>query len=157
PNRTRAPCSSSCSDSGKYLASGEQTALVELYLRRIATAHGMRGSRVVAFPTALFITVHDGGGERVTLAEAPRQTLRPDQSADVYTLGEAAQRAEVMPQEGLRRLTELLREQPRFGRPAEVVGHTILSVGVALILMPALRNIAAAALLGAIVGALKTF
>jgi uncharacterized membrane protein YjjP (DUF1212 family) len=140
-----------------YLACGEQTALVELYLRRIATAHGMRRSRVVAFPTALFLTVHDGGGERVTLAEAPTQTLRLDQVADVYTLGEAAQRAEVTPQDGLKRLTELLRKPPRFGRAVEVVGHSILSVGVALILMPALRNLTAAALLGAIVGALKTF
>jgi uncharacterized membrane protein YjjP (DUF1212 family) len=140
-----------------YLACGEQTALVELYLRRIAAAHGMRRSRVVAFPTALFLTVHDGAGERVTLAEAPTQTLRLDQVADVYTLGEAAQRAEVTPQEGLKRLTELLRKPPRFGRAVEVVGHTVLSVGIALILMPALRNLVAAALLGAIVGAVKTF
>jgi uncharacterized membrane protein YjjP (DUF1212 family) len=138
-----------------YLASGEQTALVELYLRRIAAARGMRRSRVVAFPTALFITVHDGGGERVTLAEAPTQTLRLDQIADVYTLGEEAQRAEVLPQEGLRRLTELLRKGPRFGRPVEVAGHAVLSVGVALILMPALRNLIAAAVLGTAVGALK--
>jgi uncharacterized membrane protein YjjP (DUF1212 family) len=66
-----------------YLASGEQTALVELYLRRIASAYGMRRSRVVAFSTALFITVHDGNDERVTLAEAPTQGLRLDQIADV--------------------------------------------------------------------------
>src|SRR5262249_5083943 len=34
---------------------------------------------------------------------------------------------------------------------------TILSIGVALVLMPALRNLTAAAVLGAIVGALKVF
>ena len=48
-----------------YLASGEQTPQVELTLRRIATAYGMRNARVVAFPTALFITVHDGKSARV--------------------------------------------------------------------------------------------
>jgi uncharacterized membrane protein YjjB (DUF3815 family) len=37
------------------------------------------------------------------------------------------------------------------------VGHTILTIGVALVLMPALRNLAAAAVLGPIVGALKVF
>ena len=98
-----------------YLASGEQTALVELYLRRIASAYGMRRSRVVAFSTALFITVHDGSEERVTLAEAPTEDLRLDQIADVYTLGEAAQRGEVTPREGLERLTRLQRKPPRFG------------------------------------------
>jgi hypothetical protein len=60
-----------------YLACGEQTALVELYLRRIASAHGMRQARVVAFSTALFITVQDHNEERVTLAESPTQVLRP--------------------------------------------------------------------------------
>jgi len=54
-----------------YIASGEQTALVELYLRRVATVYGMRQARVVAFPTAIFISVHDGAEERVTLAPAP--------------------------------------------------------------------------------------
>ena len=37
-----------------YLACGEQTAKVELLLRRTATAYGMKKARVVAFPTAVF-------------------------------------------------------------------------------------------------------
>src|SRR5262249_49989797 len=123
-----------------YLASGEQTALVELYLRRIASASGMQRSRVVALSTARFITVQDGSQERVTLAEAPTQVLRLDQIADVYTLGEAAQRGEVTPREGMERLTELLHKPPRFGPVAVVLGHAILSVGLTLVLMPALRN-----------------
>jgi uncharacterized membrane protein YjjP (DUF1212 family) len=140
-----------------YLASGEQTALVKLYLSRIATANGMRRSRVVAFSTALFIAIDDGSGERVTLADSLTRPLRLDQIADVYTLGEEAQRGAVTPAGGLDRLNGLLSKAPRFGPVGVVVGHTILSVGVALVLMPALRNLAAAALLGAIVGALKVF
>ena len=71
-----------------YLACGEQTAKVELILRRAASAYGMSRSRVVAFPTAVFISLHDGTRERVTLAEGPTQTLRLDQIADVYRLGD---------------------------------------------------------------------
>ena len=63
-----------------YLACGEQTAQVELLLRRIATGYGMRRSRVVTFPTAVFITLHDGVEERVTLAEGPAQSLRLDRT-----------------------------------------------------------------------------
>jgi uncharacterized membrane protein YjjP (DUF1212 family) len=140
-----------------YLASGEQTSLVELYLRRIASAYGIRRSRAVVFSTALFLTLHDGSEERVTLTEAPAQVLRLDQIADVYLLGEAAQRAELTPREGLDQLNQLLRKPPRFGPVLVVVGHTILTIGVALVLMPALRNLASAAILGALVGALKVF
>jgi uncharacterized membrane protein YjjP (DUF1212 family) len=140
-----------------YLACGEQTALVELYLRRIASVHGMRQTRVVALSTALFITVHDRNEECVTLAGAPTQVLRLDQIADVYTLGDEAQRREVTPRQGMERLTELLRKAPRFGPLAVIVGHAILSIGLALVLMPALRNLAAAAVLGALVGMLKVF
>ena len=138
-----------------YLACGEQTAKVELILRRTASAYGMRKSRVVAFPTAVFISIHDATGERVTLAQCEPQTLRLDQIADVYALGEAAQKAEVAPGEGLQRLSAILAQKARFGAAGVVVGHTILTVGLAIVLMPTAPNLAAAAGLGFIVGALK--
>jgi len=37
-----------------FLACGEQTAKVELILRRMASTYGARRSRVVTFPTAIF-------------------------------------------------------------------------------------------------------
>ena len=102
-----------------YLASGEQTAKIELTLRRIATAYGVRRSRVVVFPTAVFITLHDAAGERVTVAEGPTQTFRLDQIGDVYKLGETAQRGEIAPQDGLKRLNEILAHHT--GQPLERV------------------------------------
>jgi uncharacterized membrane protein YjjP (DUF1212 family) len=140
-----------------YLACGEQTAKVELLLRRMASAYGMRKSRVVAFPTAVFISLHDETGERVTLAECEPQTLRLDQMASVYKLGEAAQGAQLAPGEGLQQLAEILRQKARFGRVGVVAGHTILTVGLALVLMPTPINLAAAAALGFMVGLIKLF
>lgn len=130
-----------------YLASGEQTAQVELVLRRIASAYGMRQSRVVVFPTAVLISLHDANGERVTVAEGPTQTLRLDQIADTYELGDAAQRGDVTPHEGLERLRIILRKSARFGVAGVVGGHTILSVGLAMVLRPSLENLAATAVL----------
>jgi len=140
-----------------YLACGEQTAKVELLLRRTASAYGMRKSRVVAFPTAVFISLHDNAGERVTLAECEPQSLRLDQIADIYALGQAAQAGKVEPGEGLARLAAIRRQKPRFGWVGLVVGHVILTVGLALVLMPTRTNLAAAAVLGLIVGLLKLF
>lgn len=140
-----------------FLACGEQTAKVELLLRRTASAYGIRRSRVVAFPTAVFISLHDEAGERVTLAECEPQTMRLDQMADIFALGEAAQAGTVPPPEGLERLSAILKQKARFGRRGIILGHTILTVGVAMVLMPTLSNVAAAAGLGLIVGAVKLF
>src|SRR5262245_43628441 len=138
-----------------YLACGEQTAELERIVRDVALAYGMRGARVVTFPTAVFISLDDGEGERVTLSEGPAQALRLDQIAEVYVLGDAAQRGEVTPREGLERLAAILRTPARFGPVGSVVGHTILTVGLAMVLRPSLDNLVAAAALGAVIGVLK--
>src|SRR5262245_28983578 len=117
-----------------YLACGEQTAQIELLLRRVATAYGIRRSRVVVFPTAVFISVMDGEQERVTLSEGATQALRLDQISDVYALGLRAQRGEVQPNDGLQQLNEILKKTPRFGAIGVVVGHTILTVGLTMVL-----------------------
>jgi uncharacterized membrane protein YjjP (DUF1212 family)/uncharacterized membrane protein YjjB (DUF3815 family) len=146
-----------------YLASGEQMALVETYLRRIASTAGIGEAHIVAFPTAIFIALNDGNGERVTLAEGPTETLRLDQIADVYELGAAAQNGSVTPHEGLQQLDKILARAARFGPIASVLGHTILTVGLAMSLkstpvsLATWVNLCAAAVLGTIVGALKAF
>lgn len=138
-----------------YLACGEQTAKVEDLLRVTAAAYGMRKTRVVAFPTAVFISLHDSNGERVTLAESPPQMLRLDQMAAVYALGEEAQRGAVDPRQGLKRLAAIRRQKVRFGPVGHVAGHVILTLGLTLVLMPTPANLAAASVLGLIVGLLK--
>lgn len=138
-----------------YLACGEQTAKVELLLRRTATAYGMRNARVVAFPTAVFISVHDGAGEHTTLAQCETRLLRLDQMADFYELGDVAQKGKLDLREGLDRLAAIRRQKPRFGKFGFVAGHVILTVGLALVLMPTATNLAAAFVLGLVVALLK--
>ena len=137
------------------IACGEQTARIELLLRRIASAYGMRRSRIVVFPTAVFITLHDGDEERVTLSEGPSYGLRLDQIADVYALSQAAEQGAIEPRAGLERLSAILGKRGRFGAVGTVVGHAVLTLGLAMVLRPSLENLLAAALLGAIVGLFK--
>jgi len=138
-----------------YLACSEQTAEVERLLRDTAMANGAHRVRVVVFPTAVFLALDDGTGERVTLAEGPTQTLRLDQIAEIYELGDAAQEGAVTPREGLDRLAAILRHPPRFGPAGSVLGHTVQTVGLALVLMPTPVNLAAAVVLGLVIGVLK--
>jgi uncharacterized membrane protein YjjP (DUF1212 family) len=137
------------------LASGEQTATVELTLRRAAAAYRMRRARIVAFPTAIFISLNDGVRDRVTLAEGPTQNLRLDQIAGVYELRDLTQRGQIVPRDGLDRLAAVLRQPPRYGNFGIVLGHIVLTVGVAMVLMPDARNLLATAALGALVGLVK--
>lgn len=138
-----------------YLASGEQTYKVEQTLRRTATAYGFTEARIVALPTCIFLSLYDGVTEHITLDQAPTKGLRLDQIAEVYRLGDDAQLGTVAPNDGITRIREILRKIPRFGVVGSIVGHTILSVGLAMVLMPTQSNIAAAAVLGTIVGVLK--
>lgn len=138
-----------------FLACGEQTAQVELSLRRIATAYGARRARVVAFPTAIFISLHDAQGEHVTLAEGPLSSLRLDQMSDVYDLADAAQATTITPREGLTRLTTILKKPVRFGDAGFHIGHVVLAVGIAMVLNPSPVNVGVVAVLAVIVGLMK--
>lgn len=138
-----------------YLACGEQTAQVELQLRRVAAAYGARRARVVAFPTAIFISLHEGDEDKVTIAEGPLGGLRLDQMAEVYNLGAEMQSGQLPIKDAALRLTAIMRAAPRFGPWGALIGHIVLSAGVALVLNPELMSTLVAAVLGAIVGFMK--
>jgi len=137
------------------LASGEAVTQVELFMRRMAHAYGIGDARIVVLPTALFVTLENDQGDQAVLSEGPRENLRLDQVADVYALADEAQRGVLDPADGLARLTEIHNRPPRFKPFVVVLGHAILTIGLALILLPSFTNLVAAGALGAIVGGIK--
>src|SRR5262249_44352223 len=54
-----------------------------------------------------------------------------------------------------KQLNEILKKTPRFGLAGNVLGHAILAIGVAMVLLATPYNLAAAGLLGAAVGLVK--
>lgn len=138
-----------------YLGCNEQTAEIEAMLRKMARAYGMREARVVAFPTGVFISLHDGTTERTTLTDALARPLRLDQVGAIYALGARAAEGAIPPRAGIDELAEILLRKERFGRTGQIVGHTVMAAGVGVLLKPTLENIAIAAALGLIVGLVK--
>jgi len=138
-----------------YLGCNEQTAEIEALLRKMARAYGMREARVVAFPTGVFISLHDGTAERTTLTDALARPLRLDQVGAIYALGARAVEGAIAPRAGIDELAEILLRKERFGRVGQIVGHTIMAAGVGVLLKPTWENIAIAAALGLIVGLVK--
>jgi uncharacterized membrane protein YjjP (DUF1212 family) len=137
-------------------AAGEPVYSVQQRLTDVAKAYGAHGARVSAFPTFLMVTM--GAGEpallelTTTLASSPRL----DQIAALDRLVGEAERGTVAPVDGLRRLDEIRTMHSRFTALHGIVGYALFSTGVCLILHPALRDVAAAAIFGALVGLLRS-
>lgn len=124
-------------------------------LTRIATAGGARGVRVIALPTALVIALDAAGP--ATIESIPQLTgaLRLDQISVVYDVVRRAEHGSLTAAEGLRRLRAVRVMPPRHGPVVTVLGHVVMTVGLCLLLRPALADLAVAAFLGALVGGLR--
>jgi uncharacterized membrane protein YjjP (DUF1212 family) len=139
------------------LATGDTVAFVESTLVRIANAHGAAHVNVVALPTVLFVKFEDGDDTHVDFTSEEGLVLRFDQIDAVYELAEEAANRRVTPRDGLARLRGVLAMRRLYSRTLGVIGHVLVTVGLALILQPSLGVVGAAVFFGALVGILKTF
>ena len=135
-------------------AVGEPVYTIQERLAAVAAAYGVTGARVTAFPTSLLVSL---GGESTALELATPVVgpARLDKIAALHRLLDEAQRGAVEPEIGLLRLEEIRELEPRFGQWASIAGYGVLTVGIALILHPAPRDVLAAGVFGLVVGALR--
>ncbi|MBS1891847.1 MAG: threonine/serine exporter family protein [Actinobacteria bacterium] len=138
---------------GAMNAAGDAVHEIEERLRQIAAAYGAPNARCMVLPTFLAIALE--AGDTVVLEET-RQfgTFRLDQIASLFELVKQAEGAKVTPMEGIARLAEIAADEPRFGPATTIAGHTILTVGICLVLRPTPLDVAVVAVLGALVGLL---
>jgi uncharacterized membrane protein YjjP (DUF1212 family) len=136
-------------------AAGEAVNEIQERIRRVAIAYGAPDAVVSVLPT--FVTVSLGPGQQaeVESTQQLRGQLRLDQAAALYELLKKAERAEVPPADGVRRVREIVSMSPRFGRPVTILGHVVLTVGICLVLQPTWGDLVLAALFGALVAVLK--
>ncbi|RZU49443.1 uncharacterized membrane protein YjjP (DUF1212 family) [Krasilnikovia cinnamomea] len=138
-------------------AAGEAVNRIEDRLRRVAAAYGATRLRVSVLPTYLVIALEPGQPAALEPTPQLRGTLRLNQTAALYDVLKAAERAEVVPAEGARRVWEILAMAPRFNRTVIIFGHLTLTAGICMLLRPTLSDLLLAAAFGALVGALKVF
>jgi uncharacterized membrane protein YjjP (DUF1212 family) len=136
-------------------AIGETVDAIEQRLAVIARAYGLHDARFSVGPTSLFLTLGRGEAATIEPTRLLSATPRIDQIAAVHRLAEAAERGVVAPWAGIAQLEEIRAMSSRFGPLQSVLGYSTLTVGIALILHPALWDVAAAAVLGTLVGVLR--
>jgi uncharacterized membrane protein YjjP (DUF1212 family) len=137
-------------------ASGQPAHSVQERLMVVARAYGAHSVTVSAFPTYLMVTMGRDEPATLELTSALAGSPRLDQIAALDRLLHEAERGAVRPADGLRRLDEIRDLRPRYQRPLRIIGYSVLSVGVCLILRPAPREVPAAAVFGALVGVLRS-
>jgi uncharacterized membrane protein YjjP (DUF1212 family) len=135
-------------------ASGETVDSVQQRLTRVAVAYGATKARISAFPTFMMVSMGSGEPATLEITSSLSATPRLDQISAVDQLVTEAEAGSVPPQDRLPRLAAVRSMPPRFGPAPSVAGYSIFSVGLCLILQPAPRDVAAAAIFGALVGVL---
>jgi uncharacterized membrane protein YjjP (DUF1212 family) len=137
-------------------SAGEPVFAIEERMLAVAAAYGVANARVNALPTSLLVTMGDGAPVALEMTPKLTRTPRLDQISAIHQLVEEAEQAAVTPSEGLERIAALRTREARFGPWPSVLGLAGLSTGICLILHPAPRDVACAAILGGLVGVMRT-
>ena len=136
------------------VATGAPVDLVEDILKDVSHRYNMSVGYSI-LPTGLIILGHEGTSIRASIASSDPATLRFDQTTDLFHLVDEVRSGHVDPARGIERLTAIAAEKRRAGFWLTVLGHAVLTVGLALLLNPSWRSVGLAALLGLLVGVMK--
>jgi uncharacterized membrane protein YjjP (DUF1212 family) len=136
---------------------GESVTLTQRRMSRIAAAYGLSDARIAVLPNIVLAAGDHGAATLAHGATTADPIQRLDRIGAIADLADAAERAAIAPADGLRRLDEIAAMPHRFGAAGVILGHLVLTVGLALTLQPTPEALGAAAVFGALVGALKLY
>ena len=141
---------------GAMTTAGDSVDSINERLRRIVVAYGHPQFDFFVLPTGILVESGEADTASVLLSSSEARTrYRFDQIAEVYHLVSEAEQAAISPAAGLDELARIERTEPSFRPAVRVLGHGILTAGLALLLQPTLGGMAVAFCLGLLVGLLK--
>lgn len=126
-------------------------------LERVAHRSGIPDAEVVVFATALIVSLPGSDQVSTAVASAGVRGLRMDQIDEVFDVVEEAQTTDLQPSDGVRRIESIRQSPAPWGTGARITGYATMSAGLSLILGASPAEIAVAAALGAVIGALQFF
>ena len=134
---------------------GESSANTAQTLEDVAEVNGIRGLGAVVLPTALIVSVPHGSDVQTEVRTAGGAKLTMDQSDELVRVVRRAEHAEITPGEGLAAIARARTLPPRFSPPMRLLGATIFTVGLVLLLRGSWADLVLGAVLGVGVGALQ--
>jgi uncharacterized membrane protein YjjP (DUF1212 family) len=134
---------------------GDSADRVTLILEDVAQAYAAKGVSFFVLPTGVFVRIDTGPSSRVDFAPGSNRPLRLDQIDALYRVIDDIRLHRLPVQDATRRLEALLVADPRYGPFVTVVGTSILTVGLGLMLNPTAAALPAYVVLGVLVGLLQ--
>lgn len=128
---------------------------IRAMLARASSAYGMR-AEVIALPNNVQILGPSGATGTPVTSASLTASLRFDQTFPLARLVSDAMNGRVSPARGEALLDSILLARRPYPAWATVLGYGVFSTGLALVMEPTAVNLAAAAVLGLLVGSLLT-
>lgn len=142
---------------GKALTSaGISVTAVQSILEDITEAYNVK-AEIIVLPTVLLIKLGDEESAPLTAANQLPGSLPLHQVSKLYELIYKAEKAEISPIEGKKRIKEILSEKHRFGTIGVLIGYILFAIGLGMLLEPTLQQLIISGGSGAIVGLLLIF
>lgn len=135
--------------------SGDPVTHVQDTLRRVAITNQVSAAGIVVLPTALIVSVPGERAAETSVAIAGTSNLRLEQVDEVFLVATDAVEGRIRAVDGLARLRGARDRPPAFSLLPRLVGHAVLTVGLAMILGGSGLDLLVSALLGAAVGAAR--
>ncbi len=139
---------------GKSLtAAGISVTAVQSILEDITEAYNVK-AEIIVLPTILLIKLGNEESAPLTAANQLPGSLPLHHVSELYELIYRAEKAEISPIEGKKRVKEILSEKHRFGKIGIFIGYILFAIGLGMLLQPTSQQLIASGGSGAIVGLL---
>lgn len=138
-------------------AAGEAVNEVQDHLRAVALAYGADEARFVVLPTFLVVALDPRRPATLEPTSQLNGVLRLDQTTELFEILNGALQGEIDPAEGSRRVFDAITRPPHYRLLLSLLGYTILTAGLSLLLEPSASGLVLAAGFGLVVGLLNHF
>lgn len=135
--------------------SGDAVPSITSSLEKILKVQGAKDAELLVLPTAIIVRTGKGEERGVEVNSTLGATLRFDQIAAVYDLADELEARPVDLDEANRELDRIPRMPEPFSWPVRVLGHGLLTLGIALLLRVPPAGLLLCFVLGIFIGLLK--
>ena len=139
---------------GKSLTSaGISVTAVQSILYDIARAYDVK-AEILIFTTFLIIKLGDEESSPLTTVNQISGLSHLNQVSELYELIYLAEKAEISPKEGQKRLKKIMCQKHRFGVLGIILGYILFALGLGMLLQPTPQQLIVSGVLGGIVSLL---
>lgn len=130
---------------------------IESILKNICQAYGVKAEEVISLPTFLLIKIADGDSKALEVTLQKPGVLPLDQVSRLYELIYLAENAEITPEQGIRRINEIINVKRQHNYIKNILGYALFSTGLGTLFLPTLNGLFFCGALGAVVGLILAY